>query len=89
MRTGMRPSEKHTAGSVTESFEEVQRILHLQGWFPKEDVWEAWFRGQSAASWRLQPKLYRGSLPPKKQLRETEVEIREEFIKRAPILCEA
>lgn len=55
----------------------------------KRDRWEPWFRGQAEASQPLRPKLYRDGRKPNARLRTTEDEIREEFIKRAPLLCEA
>src|SRR5580698_9483387 len=44
-----------------------------------------WFRGHERADWPLVPKFYR-ELPTD---RNTEDEIREEFITRAPNLCDA
>jgi hypothetical protein len=82
--------EPRIAKSVTEFLDQVGEIRGLRGWFPKEDVWEPWFRGHRKADWQLRPMLYRVELPRKaKELREMEDEIREEFIKRAPVLCEA
>jgi hypothetical protein len=58
-------------------------------WFANEDGWGPWFRGHQKVQWSLCPKLYRdygGYTVVKKN--ETEDEIREEFINRAPILSE-
>jgi hypothetical protein len=55
--------------------------------FVDEEIgWGPWFRGQQNAQWPLCPKLYRefGSYAEIKTS-ETEDEIREEFINRAPI----
>lgn len=57
-------------------------------WFDEdENGWGPWFRGHQQAHWPLCPKLYRdyGGYRAVKR-NETEDEIREEFIKRAPIL---
>ncbi len=56
---------------------------------PRGTLGGPWFRGQQDDAWPLKPKLYRGRLPSKTDLRESEDEIREEFIKRAPIFFEA
>jgi hypothetical protein len=57
--------------------------------FEDDDPWTPWFRGQGA-NWTLCPKLYRpeygGHVRLKK--RNVENEIREEFVVRAPALCE-
>lgn len=54
-----------------------------------QEPWDPWFRGQENALWKLKPKLYRAPTPGRAISREIEDEIREEFIKRAPIMCEA
>lgn len=75
--------------SVHEFLDEVNKLRELMR-YREDDPWEPWFRGQKKADWKLRPKLYRGrQLPSKKDLRKREDEIREEFIKRAPIWCEA
>jgi FRG domain-containing protein len=54
-------------------------------WFKTETTWGPWFRGQSDASWGLQPGMYR-HLPLKRDVRTLEDEIRQEFVVRAPSL---
>lgn len=57
-----------------------------QDWESKKDGEPGlWFRGSRISSWTLVPNLYRSYLPVKKLL-ETEDEIREEFVRRAPSL---
>jgi len=87
MRTGPASLQTFKARSVNEFLEHVQKICGRDDWFASEDEWGPWFRGHKEATWELKPKLYRGRLP--KNPRGREDEIREEFIKRAPILCEA
>ncbi|HTA29620.1 MAG TPA: hypothetical protein VK731_04015, partial [Candidatus Cybelea sp.] len=82
-------SKPRQAGNVTEFLDHVRIIRNLPRWFRQEKFWEPWFRGHKNADLHLRPMLYRGQLPSKRHLREWEDEIREEFIKRAPILCEA
>src|SRR5437588_9541168 len=57
--------------------------------FRKDDPWGPWFRGHTIAQWKLCPRLYReyGDYQTIRE-RKIEDEIREEFIVRAPILCE-
>jgi FRG domain len=57
--------------------------------FETSDPWGPWFRGHANAHWHLLPKLYReyGGFKSVKS-RKIEDEMREEFIIRAPILCE-
>jgi len=80
---------------VKEVSEFLNRVRYIRDdcfKFPSDDPWEPWFRGHQNAAWELKPKLYRGrrgSVPLADKLRKAEDEIREEFIKRAPILCEA
>jgi len=59
-------------------------------WF-SGDVWGPWFRGQRKSAWELCPKLYRPEYGGTERMKaeKMEDEIREEFIKRAPVLCEA
>jgi hypothetical protein len=55
-------------------------------WMPPQiEVLGPWFRGHSNSEWSLVPKLYR----QEDHDRNTEDEIREEFITRAPSLTEA
>jgi hypothetical protein len=54
-------------------------------WFHDEPTWGPWFRGESDATWRLRPKLYRDP-QPKRDLRILEDEFQQEFIVRAPSL---
>ena len=67
----------------------VKEIRQQPGWFRRDPQWEPWFRGHEKAAWELKPQLYRTKPYPNLRLREVEDEIREEFIKRAPIMCEA
>jgi hypothetical protein len=57
--------------------------------FKEDDPWEPWFRGHQSTEWKLRPKLYRdyGGFRQVKK-RRIEDEMREEFITRAPTLCE-
>ncbi len=57
--------------------------------FREKDRFGPWFRGHQRAEWKLVPRLYReyGGFSKVKRDR-IEDEIREEFIVRAPVLCE-
>jgi len=88
MRTSKRPPERLEANDVTEFLKHVQQIRVRKGWFKKNDPWEPWFRGQQRAAWPLKPKLYRNRTFAQVKAQNVEDEIREEFIKRAPIMCE-
>lgn len=54
-------------------------------WFVNEKTWGPWFRGQSNATWRLRPSLYRYP-PGVRHIRTLEDEFRQEFVVRAPTL---
>ncbi len=74
------------AQSVIEFLSWAKRIR--ERWFDGQEIgWGPWFRGHAKANWRLCPKLYRdyGGYAAVRRSK-TEDEIREEFIKRAPIL---
>jgi hypothetical protein len=58
---------------------------YTKKWFKKETTWGPWFRGQSNASWSLQPTLYRNP-PRNRPIRMLEDELRQEFAVRAPSL---
>jgi hypothetical protein len=57
--------------------------------FRDTDPWGPWFRGHTQTEWDLRPKLYR-TYGDYKHVKSNyiEDEIREEFIQRAPILCD-
>lgn len=57
-------------------------------WFKRDLQWEPWFRGQEVDDWHLTPKLYRERSFEMVREHEVDDEIREEFVKRAPVLCE-
>src|SRR4029077_16583769 len=59
-------------------------------WFEKDDCWGPWFRGHERAEWSLCPKLCRPEFGGYTRIKKDQVEdeIREEFINRAPVLCE-
>lgn len=73
--------------SVSEFMECAAKIRG--DWF-KGEVWGPWFRGQRNSSWSLCPKLYRPEYGGCERIKaeKMEDEIREEFIKRAPVLCD-
>jgi hypothetical protein len=73
----------HTVTSVSHYIEVVERFT--KEWFTAETSWGPWFRGQSDATWTLQPSMYRYS-PLRRSIRAVEDEIRQEFIVRAPSL---
>src|ERR1043165_8232063 len=74
--------------SVSEFLERAKAVRRHFKFMPT-DRFGPWFRGHQRAEWRLLPKLYReyGGFA-KVRGNEIEDEIREEFIVRAPILCE-
>jgi hypothetical protein len=88
MTTGPEKSAELNANDVTEFLMRVQEIRDLEGWFKGDRQWGPWFRGHQIASWPLKPKLYRDREFNEVQANEVEDEMREEFIKRAPVLCE-
>ena len=60
-------------------------------WFPNEQTWGPWFRGQSDAAWPLVPGLYRlwqRSSQFERGSRNLEDELRQEFMVRAPSFTE-
>jgi hypothetical protein len=65
----------------------IKRIEQITGdWMSTKDgTPDLWFRGSQNSSWVLVPKLYRRRAAVK-DLLETEDEIREEFVRRAPSL---
>ena len=87
MGTGKALSERREVKDVSQFLQYVEDIH--RGWFHEKDgPWGPWFRGQQKAEWRLTPKFYRLRGFPELSPEEVEYEMREEFIKRAPILCE-
>jgi hypothetical protein len=82
------PPERREANNVSQFLQHVEEIQ--RDWFREEEgPWGPWFRGQQQAEWSLTPKFYRPRGFPEVKPEEVEYEMREEFIKRAPILCEA
>ena len=84
------PKQRTTlkAKSVTEFLKLVEEIRDRKAWFKGDRQWGPWFRGHQRASWPLKPKLYRDRNFSLVKANNVEDEIREEFIKRAPVLCE-
>ena len=77
-------------GNVSEFLKCATKIR--DSWFSADDQWGPWFRGRTDSSWELRPKLYRkefGGTFREARKQNLEDEIREEFIRRAPVLCEA
>jgi hypothetical protein len=74
---------------VSEYLTRVREIHEMKNWFVGDQQWGPWFRGQRDASWNLTPKLYRDRGFKEVKADDVEDEIREEFIKRAPIMCES
>ena len=71
------------ANTVSEFLTLVQDLA--SGWFSREVTWGPWFRGQSDARWGLVPGLYRPK-SLRRDIREIEDELRQEFEIRAPSL---
>jgi hypothetical protein len=87
MHSGTKPPKIRRADNVSDFLHHVQEIYC--NWFTQDDdPFVPWFRGQQEAEWQLTPKLYRGRDFEKVKADEMEDEMREEFIKRAPIMCE-
>ena len=86
MRAGMTSPIRLEANDITGFLGHVQEIRKC--WFDGEDAIGPWFRGHQKADWLLKPKLYRDRNYGQVAEMNVEDEIREEFIKRAPILCE-
>jgi hypothetical protein len=80
--------ELRRATNLGEYVEVVDDVRRSHFRFREEDVWGPWFRGHKKADWSLLPKLYRGGYDEFLPLRETEDEIREEFILRAQSLSD-
>ena len=77
------------AASVSDFLDQTAKLSDAFG-FAKDDRFGPWFRGQEGAHWPLRPKLYRDYGGYKKVKKDRlEDEMREEFIVRAPIMCEA
>src|SRR5208282_1091197 len=88
MSTGKIPAKSLEAKGVTEFLTQVQEIRDRKSWFRDDHQWGPWFRGHQKADWPLKPKLYRDRNFKEVKADDVEDEIREEFIRRAPILCE-
>jgi hypothetical protein len=87
MGTSKTVSEEREAKDISQFLQYVEEIQ--RDWFREKDgPWGPWFRGQQQAEWLLTPKFYRPRGFPEVRPEEVEYEMREEFIKRAPILCE-
>ncbi len=75
--------------SISGYLEHIAKLRDDFG-FPKADRFGPWFRGQERAQWPLWPKFYRHCKGNKRiEKRRLEDEIREEFIARAPIMCDS
>jgi FRG domain/SET domain len=88
MKTKAKRRLASTASTISE-FLRIVKDFRKPLDFRDGEPWRPWFRGHSVASWRLSPKLYRdyGGYDFVRR-EEIEDEIREEFITRAPILCD-
>jgi hypothetical protein len=74
----------HIASTLREYSECIEKTQ--KDWETKKDgVPDLWYRGLRKSSWPLVPKLYRPQSTAR-ELLETEDEIREEFVRRAPSL---
>src|ERR1017187_230672 len=72
----------YEANTLRQFMKRIQAIS--KAWETKKDGSpNLWYRGSRKSSWALVPKLYRPNGPAKKLL-QTEDEIREEFVRRAP-----
>lgn len=80
---------KHYAESVSEFLACAQKARQ-QFRFRSDDRCGPWFRGHQRAEWSLSPRIFReyGRLRQRERTNK-EDEIREEFIVRAPVLCES
>lgn len=88
------PTEENYVMARTNSDKSVQVVQSIQkflelvseirrGWdFAKDDIGGPWYRGQQRKHWALLPNIIRLGCSD----RETEDEIREEFVTRAPAL---
>jgi len=88
MSTGTALAKPYEPAGVPEFLELVRNVRDRTSWFKDDHQWGPWFRGQQKATWDLKPRLYRGMNFSEVQRRRVEDEMREEFIKRAPVLCE-
>ena len=88
MSVGTRAPGLYKASGIREFLRIVNEIRCRKTWFEHVSQWDPWFRGQQKANWPLKPKLYRHRKYKEIKAIEAEDEIREEFIKRAPIFCE-
>jgi hypothetical protein len=79
---------KEVPMTVSSLSEYVSYVSALRDeWFPNEQTWGPWFRGQTNAAWSLVPGLYRKWQRPgllKRGSRNLEDELRQEFMVRAP-----
>jgi hypothetical protein len=69
-----------TVKNVSQFIESVGALK--KQWAAKDDSWGLWYRGHRKACWPLLPKLYR-ELAAGDNARESDDEIREDFIRRA------
>jgi hypothetical protein len=67
---------------------DLRRRWGFDGANGEEDPCGPWFRGHRQAQWQPRPRLYRDLLCNEKKRRRIEDEIREEFMTRAPSLCD-
>jgi hypothetical protein len=80
---------RDVVNGVGDFLQQVLEIRGWKGWFDRDSRWGPWFRGQERSDWKLEPVLYRGAMTfDKVKKDEIEDELREEFIKRAPVLCD-
>ena len=78
----------YTANDVPSFVGVVRHIRERAAWFKGVRQWGPWFRGQRKAGQHLTPKLYRSLDFNRVRAEDVEDEMREEFIKRAPVFCE-
>jgi FRG domain len=87
-----RESEELISVSKVTEFVDAVRDLRRRWGFDRtngeKDPCGPWFRGHRQAQWRPCPRLYRDLAGNEKKRRRIEDEIREEFMTRAPGLCD-
>ena len=88
MSTGTGLAKSYEATGIPEFLELVRNVRNRETWFRDDRQWGPWFRGQQKAAWDLKPRLYRSMNFGEVKREDVEDEMREEFIKRAPVLCE-
>ncbi len=88
MSTGTKQAESDRGFNVSRFLEAVWAIRDRKSWFKYDRQWGPWFRGEPVNRTPLKPTLYRSLAFSEVKAQEVEDEMREEFIKRAPVFCE-